>query len=132
MCNISGLKIRKFGNMHFNKCVSKMGPGDIHNMMNWGGQKNKHYVGTWACGRGAVSTPRFGSHFNPIPTRGKGGRLWPPNTDVPTKFLKPQARLNNKPKLSLSRYSLYCWTSASRTFWEFLFTIDIPTKCQSF
>ena len=24
----------------------------------------------WACGRGDVSTPSFGSHLNPIPTRG--------------------------------------------------------------
>ena len=34
-------------------------------------------IGTW--GR-----PSFGSHLNPIPTR--GDRLCPPYTDVPTKF----------------------------------------------
>ena len=31
----------------------------------------------WACGHGNVSTPSFGSHLNPILTRG-GGRLCPP------------------------------------------------------
>ena len=45
----------------------------------------------WACGRGDVSTPSFGSHLNPISTR--GGRLCPPYTGVHTKFWKPQARL---------------------------------------
>ena len=44
------------------------------------------------CGRGDVSTPSFGSHFNPISTR--GSRLCPPYTGVHTKFWKPQARLN--------------------------------------
>ena len=38
----------------------------------------------WACGRGDVSTPSFGSHPNPISTR--GGRLCPPYTGVHTKF----------------------------------------------
>ena len=38
----------------------------------------------WACGRGDVSTPSFGSHLNPIPTR--GGRLCSPYTGVHTKF----------------------------------------------
>ena len=38
----------------------------------------------WACGCGDVSTPSFGSHFNPISTR--GGRLCPPYTGVHTKF----------------------------------------------
>ena len=33
--------------------------------------------------------PSFGSHLNPIPTR--GGRLCPLYNDVPTKFWKPQA-----------------------------------------
>ena len=45
----------------------------------------------WACGRGDMSTPSFGSHLNPILTR--GGRLCPPYTGVHTKFWKPQARL---------------------------------------
>ena len=45
----------------------------------------------WACGRGDVSTPSFGSHLNPIST--KGGRLCLPYTGVHTKFWKPQARL---------------------------------------
>ena len=38
----------------------------------------------WACGRGDVSTPSFGSPLNPIST--KGGRLCPPYTGVHTKF----------------------------------------------
>ena len=38
----------------------------------------------WACGRGDASTPSFGSHLNPISTR--GGRLCPPYTGVHTKF----------------------------------------------
>ena len=45
----------------------------------------------WACGRGDVSTPSFGSHLSPIST--KGGRLYPPYTVVHTKFWKPQVRL---------------------------------------
>ena len=45
----------------------------------------------WACGRGDVSKPSFGSHLNPISTR--GGRLCPPYTGVHTKFWKPQVRL---------------------------------------
>ena len=45
----------------------------------------------WPCGRGDLSTPSFGSHLNPISTR--GGRLCPPYTGVHTKFWKPQARL---------------------------------------
>ena len=39
-------------------------------------------IGTW--GRVHSSTPCFGSHLNPIPTR--WGRLFPPYTNVPTKF----------------------------------------------
>ena len=46
----------------------------------------------WACGRGDVSTPSFGSHLNPISTR--GGRSCPPYTGVHTKFWEPQARLH--------------------------------------
>ena len=29
----------------------------------------------WACGRGDMSTPSFGSHHNPISTRGDGGQI---------------------------------------------------------
>ena len=47
----------------------------------------------WACGRGDVSTPSFGSQLNPISTRG-GGRLCPSYTGVHTKFWRPQARLH--------------------------------------
>ena len=46
----------------------------------------------WACGRGDMSTPSFGSHLNTISTRG-WGRLYPPYTGVHTKFWKPQVRL---------------------------------------
>ena len=35
-----------------------------------------------------VSTPSFGSHLNPIPTKG-GSRLCPPYNDDPTKIWKP-------------------------------------------
>ena len=49
----------------------------------------------WACGRGDVSSPSFGSHPNPISTRGVGGRLCPPYTGVYTKFWKPQACLQH-------------------------------------
>ena len=45
----------------------------------------------WACGRGDVTTTSFGSHPNPISTR--GSRSCPPYTCVHTKFWKPQARL---------------------------------------
>ena len=38
----------------------------------------------WTCGRVDMSTPSFGSHLNPISTR--GDRLCPPNTGVHTKF----------------------------------------------
>ena len=38
----------------------------------------------WACGRGDVSTPSFGSHLNRILSR--AGRLCPPYTGVHTKF----------------------------------------------
>ena len=54
------------------------------------------YIGQarlWACGRGDVSTPSYGSHLNPISTRGEGGRLCPTYTGVHNKFWKPQARL---------------------------------------
>ena len=43
-----------------------------------------------ACGH--TSTPSFGSHLNPNPTRG-GCRLCPPCTDIPTNFWKQQACL---------------------------------------
>ena len=33
----------------------------------------------WACGRGDVSTPSFGSHLNPISTRGGGADYWCPH-----------------------------------------------------
>ena len=49
------------------------------------------------------SLPSFGSHLNPISTRG-GGRLCPPYTGVHTKFWKPQARLRlheNNVKLTI-------------------------------
>ena len=49
----------------------------------------------WASGRGDVSSPSFGSHSNPISTRGGGGRLCPPYTGVYTKFWKPQACLQH-------------------------------------
>ena len=52
----------------------------------------------WACGRGDMSTPSFGSHLNPISTG--GGRFCPPYTGVHTKFWKPQARLMS--------YSQFC------------------------
>ena len=38
----------------------------------------------WACGQGDMSTPSFGSHLNPISTR--GGRLCQPYISVHTKF----------------------------------------------
>ena len=34
----------------------------------------------WACGRGDLSTPSFGSHLNPIPYRGGEDRSCPPYT----------------------------------------------------
>ena len=54
---------------------------------------NQLQVRLWACGRGDVSTPSFGSHLNPISS--KGVRLCPPYTGVHTKFWKPQARLKH-------------------------------------
>ena len=53
---------------------------------------DKHMVQAhlWACGHGDMSTPSFGSHLNPISTK---GRLYPLYTGVHTKFRKPQARL---------------------------------------
>ena len=50
---------------------------------------SKSQARLWTCGRGDVSTPCFGSHLNPISTRGV--ILCPPYTNVHTKF--PQARL---------------------------------------
>ena len=63
MCNISGLKIRKFGNMHFNKCVSKMGPGDIHNMMNCGCLKKQTqaYEASLSCAHPKKYYCKFGN-----------------------------------------------------------------------
>ena len=54
---------------------------------------NTAQASLWACGRGEMSTPSFGSHLNPIST--KGGKLCPPYTGVHTKFWKPQARLGS-------------------------------------
>ena len=42
----------------------------------------------WACGRGDVSTPSFGSHPNPISTRGGGGQIMPTLYWCPHQVLK--------------------------------------------
>ena len=41
----------------------------------------------WACGRGDMSTPSFGSHINPISTRG-GGQIMPTPYWCPHQVLK--------------------------------------------
>ena len=55
-----------------------------------------------ACGHGDrdSSTPSF--------NQGGEGRLWPPYTDVPTKFWKLQARLENNPKTPRNQKMLFC------------------------
>ena len=49
--------------MHFNKCVSKMGPGDIHNMMNYGCLKKQTqaYEASLSCAHPKKYYCKFGN-----------------------------------------------------------------------
>ena len=80
-------------------------------------------VRLWACGRGDVSAPSFGSHLNPISTR--GGRFCPPYTGVHTKFWKPQARLMFLCQFMTRELNLGCTSLKCNTFPVHHFTLYV-------
>ena len=65
--------------------LSKSEPAKPPQNMKWAWSVlNLAQARLWTCGRGDMSTPSFGSHLNPISS--KGVRLCLPYTGVHTKF----------------------------------------------